>query len=206
MNKILFTGFDPFGGESINPSWEAVVALPAEVDGITIVTAKIPVVFGKSAEVLLDIVQRERPCAVICVGQAGGRAGITIERVAINCDDVTMADNDGYTPVDQPIAADGPAAYFATLPIKAMVENLRQNGIPAAVSNSAGTYVCNHVMYAVLHHAATHGLPMAAGFVHIPYLPQQVTDKAASPSMSLEMLTAGLVAMVKTLKSELGGK
>jgi len=206
MKKILFTGFEPFGGENINPSWEAVAALPAEIDGIQIVTAKIPVVFGKSAAVLLEILQRELPCAVICVGQAGGRVAITIERVAINCDDASIDDNEGNRPIDEMIARDGPDAYFATLPIKAMVDNLRQNGIPAAVSNSAGTYVCNHVMYAALHYAATRKLPLAAGFVHIPYLPSQVVDKAASPSMSLEMLTAGLVTMAKTLKTERGVK
>jgi len=200
MNKILFTGFEPFGGESINPSWEAVAALPTEIDGVSIVTAKIPVVFGKSADVLLEVLRQEQPCAVICVGQAGGRAAITIERVAINCDDANIDDNAGNRPVDELIARDGPAAYFATLPIKAMVDALRNDGIPAAVSNSAGTYVCNHVMYAALHYAATHKLPLAAGFVHIPYLPLQVKCKAAMPSMSLEMLTAGLVVMAKTIK------
>ena len=200
LKKVLFTGFDPFGGETTNPSREAVMALPPEINGIEIITAEIPTVFGKSTARLYEILDKERPCAVICVGQAGGRAGIAIERVAINCDDAPIADNEGNKPTDQKIAEDGLAAYFATLPVKAIVQDMKDAGIPAAVSNTAGTFVCNHIMYNALHYAATKKVPMLAGFVHIPYLPEQTVDKAAAPSMSMELVIKGLVSIVRTLQ------
>ena len=194
--KILVTGFDPFGGESINPALEAIKQLPNEIGRAKIITCEIPTVFGKSIDVLLAAIQNELPDAVLCIGQAGGRPNITIERVAINCDDARIKDNEGNQPIDRKIVEDGPAAYFATLPIKAMVEDMLAAGIPAAISNSAGTFVCNHLMYGVLHYAAQNRPNMKAGFIHIPYLPQQTTDK---PSMSLNNIVTGLECMIRTV-------
>ena len=143
--KILITAFEPFGGETINPALEAVSRLPERIGDAGIVTLRLPVVFGESAEALREAVRRERPEAVICVGQAGGRAGISIERVAINVEDARIPDNAGDQPRDRTIVPDGPAAYFSTLPIREMEKAVRDAGIPAAVSNSAGTYVCNSI-------------------------------------------------------------
>ncbi|MCL2397419.1 MAG: pyroglutamyl-peptidase I [Defluviitaleaceae bacterium] len=199
MKKILFTGFEPFGGEIVNPSREAIMALPTEIDGIKIITAELPAVFGKSTTKLYDLLDNHQPCAVICIGQAAGRTAINIERVAINCDDAPMADNEGNLPTDQKVAKDGPAAYFATLPIKAMVQNMKDAGIPAVISDTAGTYVCNHLMYNALHYATTRGVPMLAGFVHIPYLPEQTVNKPSAPSMPMELVVKGLMSMVRTL-------
>jgi len=195
--KILITGFEPFGGETINPSLEAVMSLPSQIDNIIIKKMSLPVVFGKSADVLYAALDAEDFDAVICVGQAGGKASINIERVAINMDDTKSPDNEGNTPIDQSIFPNSPAAYFSTLPIKEIVANLIEAAIPAVVSNTAGTYVCNHVMYAALHYAAQKQPQMKAGFVHIPYLPVQVLDKNNAPSMTLENVVAGLVVVVK---------
>ena len=146
--KILITGFEPFGGESINPAYEAVKLLPDTVCGAQIVKLEVPTVFGKAGDILHAAVAEHRPDAVICVGQAGGRAAITPERVAINIMDGRIADNAGFMPVDRTIRTDGENAYFSTLPIKAMVAAIRAEGIPAEVSNTAGTYVaiilCTH--------------------------------------------------------------
>ncbi|MCL2571128.1 MAG: pyroglutamyl-peptidase I [Defluviitaleaceae bacterium] len=197
--KVLVTAFDPFGGESINPAQVAVMLLPDEIDGITVIKRVLPVVFGRSAEILCEIIEEERPVAVISVGQAGGRPSITVERVAINIDDARIPDNDGVKREDTPIAIDGPAAYFSTLPIKAIVSDLKESGIPAAISDSAGTFVCNHIMYSALHWAALNQLELKAGFVHIPYLPEQTVDKPNMPSMSAENIIAGLVIIIKTV-------
>lgn len=150
--KVLITGFDPFGGEKINPAWEAVRALPDNIDGIEVVKLQIPTVFKKSAKKLFENIDSVKPDVVICVGQAGGRYEFSVERVAINVDDGRIPDNDGYQPVDSPVFEDGENAYFSTLPIKAIVEEVKKAGIPAAVSNTAGTYVCNHIMYLSLIH------------------------------------------------------
>ena len=194
--KILITGFDPFGGASINPAWEAVRQLPSEIDGVAVVTCEIPTVFNKSIDMLLAAIEKESPDTVLCVGQAGGRPNITVERVAINCDDAPIDDNAGNRPTDNPVVTGAPTAYFSTLPIKSMVQDMLAAGIPAAVSNTAGTFVCNHLMYGTLHHAATHRPHMKAGFVHIPYLPQQTVS---SPSMSVDNVVAGLKCMIKTI-------
>ena len=196
--KILFTGFEPFGGETINPSLEAVMSLPDQIDDIVIKKMGLPVAFGKSADVLRDMLNKDGFDAVICVGQAGGKASINIERIAINIDDCKSSDNEGAAPIDKPICPDGPAAYFATLPIKEIVANLVEANIPAVVSNTAGTYVCNHVMYEALRYAAQNRPKMIVGFVHIPYLPVQVLDKSNVPSMSLEVVVEALVVIAKT--------
>ena len=199
MKKILFTGFDPFGGETDNPSIMAVKSLPMQIDGVQIIKAEIPTVFGKSIGRLRDILEEEKPCALICVGQAGGRASITLERIAINCEDTFMPDNEGNKPSNQKIVKDGPDAYFVTLPIVTMLKDLIEAGIPVSISNSAGTFVCNHLIYGALHYAFTNKIPLQAGFVHIPYIPRQSVNRPNVPSMALELVVEGLALMVKTL-------
>ncbi len=198
MKKILVTGFDPFGGEAINPATESVKQLPDEILGVQILKREIPTVFDRSIEVLYGILKEEQPDVVICVGQAGGRPNITVERIAINQDDARIPDNDGKQPIDRTIFEEGPAAYFSTLPIKAMVRDMKEAGIPAAVSNTAGTFVCNHIMYGALHYAALHQPSLKAGFVHIPYLPMQTVDKPTMPSMSRDEIVKGLTTLIKT--------
>ena len=190
--KVLLIAFDPFGGEDVNPAFEAVKRLPDTIAGAAIVKAEVPTIFGKSLEVLHEALAAERPDAAIGVGQAGGRCEITLERVAINIDDARIEDNAGNKPVDMPIVDDGPSAYFATIPIKAMVSAIHEGGLPASVSNSTGTFVCNHLMYGVLHAASTQFEGMRGGFIHVPYLPGQVIDKRNMPSMSLADIVKGL--------------
>ena len=200
MSKnILITGFEPFGGESINPALEAVLRLPDEMDGFSITKLKLPVVFRKSIDVLYEALKKEKPYAVISIGQAGGQPDIRLERVAINIDDTDSPDNNGAKPTDVPIFPSAPTAYFASLPIKCIVESLKEKGIPASISNSAGTYVCNHVMYAALHYTAENQPEMQAGFVHIPYLPSQAVGKKNAPSMSAESVALALKIIVHTV-------
>jgi len=199
MEKILITAFDPFGGETVNPALMAVTALPDEMNGVKIIKQKLPTVFGKSADVLLSVLKGECPDAVICVGQAGGRAGISIERVAINIDDANIADNDGNKPTDKIIVENGLAAYFSTLPLKNIIQNLHKAEIPASVSNTAGTFVCNHVMYAALHYAAINNPDMKVGFIHVPYLPVQTLTKSTAPSMSIENIVEGLKVVIDSI-------
>lgn len=184
MKKILLCAFDPFGGESVNPALEAVGKV--EYNNASLEKLEVPTVFMKSVETVTKKIDSLIPDAVIMIGQAGGRAAITPERVAINISDATIDDNEGNRPIDLPIAKDGPAAYFSTLPIKKIKDALTEKEIPAAISNSAGTFVCNHLMYGVLHYIAKNRLPIIAGFVHIPYLPEQVENKPNTPSLPLE--------------------
>lgn len=197
--KILLTGFDPFDGETINPSWEAVkeVILP---EGVEIIRLPVPTVFDLAAPMVTAAIRECRPDAVVCVGQAGGREQITPERVAINVMDARICDNAGKQPVDEPVVLDGPAAYFSTLPIKKMVAAMEAAGVPAAVSNTAGTFVCNSLMYAVLHELAAEGQQIPAGFIHVPYVPQQTEGmEEPQPSMPLEQMIKGLTAALTTL-------
>ena len=199
--KLLITGFDPFGGEKINPAWEAVRGLPDRVGDIEVVKVQVPTVFKKSAKKLFEAIDREKPDAVICVGQAGGRFDLTIERVAINVEDGRIPDNEGYQPIDTPIFEDGENAYFATLPIKAMVEELKAQNIPASVSNTAGTYVCNHLMYSLLYYLSKKGLKnVRGGFIHVPFIPEQVIDKKNMPYMELSRMTKGLEIAIKAVE------
>lgn len=197
--KILVTGFDPFGGEAINPAWEAVSRLPKEIEGAEIVTVQIPTVFGDSAKRLFEAVEEHQPDAVVCVGQAGGRFGITPERVAINVDDARIADNKGQQPLDTVIQADGAPAYFTTLPVKAMVEAVKKAGLPASLSNTAGTFVCNHIMYQNLYYLAKHYPKTQGGFIHVPYVTEQVVDKPGQASMALADIVKGLTACLETI-------
>ena len=195
--KILVTGFEPFGGEAVNPAQQAVRLLPDDIGGAKIVRQELPVVFGTSGDIAVSAIRREQPDAVVCVGQAGGRAKITVERVAINVDDARMPDNAGNCPVDEPIVNGAPDAYFATLPIKTVVAAMQDAGVPAEVSNSAGTYVCNHLMYRVLHE--TRASSVRAGFIHVPFVPEQTENRPNVPSLPLEEIVKGLTAAIKSL-------
>jgi len=192
--KILITGFEPFGGEPINPSWEAVRGLPDTISGAEIIKVQIPVVFGRSADVVRAAIVEHDPDVIINVGQAGGRFEVSPERVAINVDDARIPDNDEEQPIDVPIRDDGPAAYFSSLPVKAMVTAMRGAGIPARVSNTAGTYVCNHIMYQALYMIEHEFVGKRAGFVHVPYSPQQVVNQPPQPSMGIDDMTTALAA------------
>ena len=197
--KILVTGFDPFGGEKVNPALEAVKSLPSEIHGAEIHWVEIPTVFYKAAEVLETAIVRFQPDAVLCIGQAGGRASLTPERVAINQDDARIPDNQGNQPIDTPIRLDGQAAYFSTLPIKAMVQAIKEEGLPATVSNTAGTFVCNHLMYQALYLANKKFPHMRAGFMHIPYMTVQVINKPNTASMNLTDIVRGIEAAIDAI-------
>lgn len=198
--KLLLTGFDPFGGETVNPAFEAIRLLPEELAGFEIWKLEIPTEFIRSSEVLTQAVRAQKPDVVICVGQAGGRAAVTPERVAINLMDARIPDNAGLCPVEQPIVPDGPAAYFSTLPLRKMVEKLRQVGLPAEISNTAGTYVCNRLFYSLMHLAAQEDLPLCGGFVHVPYAVQQLAGKSAgTPAMQLEDIAQALRCCIEAL-------
>ena len=197
--KILVTGFDPFGGEKVNPALEAVKSLPSEIHGAEIHWVEIPTVFYKAADVLETAIVRFQPDVVLCIGQAGGRASLTPERVAINQDDARIPDNQGNQPIDTPIRLDGQAAYFSTLPIKAMVQAIKEEGLPATVSNTAGTFVCNHLMYQALYLADKKFPHMRAGFMHIPYMTEQVLNKPNTASMCLTDIVRGIEAAIRAI-------
>lgn len=197
--KILVTGFDPFGGEVINPAIETVKRLPDTISGAKVIKLEIPTVCHQSLRVIDEAIARYDPDVVLSVGQAGGRPDITVERVGINVDDCRIPDNAGNQIVDEPIYADGPAAYFVTVPIKAMVQRIRERNIPASVSNTAGTFVCNHVTYGVCHLLAVKYPGKRSGFIHIPFLPQQAVDKKNMPSMSQDMMVEAITAAIEAV-------
>lgn len=202
--KILVTGFQPFGGESMNPAWEAVSRLPDTIGDATVTKVEVPVVFGRGPEAVERAVEEVEPDLVLCVGQAGGRAKITPEFVGINYADARIPDNDGCQPVAERIVDGGPDAYFATLPVKAMVQAMQEAGVPAEVSYTAGTYVCNDVMYSLLHTLATRHPGVRGGFLHVPYATEQATHLPAStPSMSVDDMARGIaVALEAALTHE----
>ncbi|MDE2156646.1 MAG: pyroglutamyl-peptidase I [Xanthomonadaceae bacterium] len=192
LPRILLTGFDPFGGEVVNPSWETVRALHGRrIGGHLVVARRLPTEFAGSLRALKAALRETAPAIVLGVGQAGGRRQLSIERVAINVQDARIPDNAGAQPVDEPVIAAGPAAYFSTLPIKAMLAALHAHGLPAEISQSAGTYVCNHIAYAMLH-LASKRRGVRAGFIHIPYLPAQAARKRDAPSMAQADVERGL--------------
>ncbi|UJD93945.1 pyroglutamyl-peptidase I [Lelliottia amnigena] len=201
MRHILVTGFEPFGGETLNPSWEVVKQLERmTIDDCRVVTRQLPCVFGESLTVLNSAIDELNPTVVIAVGQAGGRVDITVERVGINVDDARIPDNRGQQPIDVAIVPDGPAAWFSSLPIKAMVAAMREKGIPASVSQTAGTFVCNHVMYGLLHKIRER-TNVKGGFIHIPYLPEQAAAHAGAPSMATQTVKAALeIALTVALR------
>lgn len=199
MKSILISGFTPFDGELINPSWEAVRRLPETMEGVKLIKIQVPAAFYESGQILEAAIAQYQPDAVLCVGQAGGRAAITPEKVAINYIDARIPDNNGVKPVDVAILPDTPAAYFSSLPVRGMVEAIQNAGLPASLSYSAGTYVCNYLMYAVLHYAASKIPALQAGFVHVPFLPEQVVQRPGTPSMSLTDIISGLEACVRAI-------
>lgn len=195
--KILITGFDPFGGESVNPAYEAVKLLPDTIGGAQIIKLEVPTVFGKAGEALEQGILTHQPDAVLCIGQAGGRSGMSVEKTAINFQDARIQDNEGNQPVDLPIKEDGETAYFATVPVKAMVAAMRKNGIPAFVSYTAGTFVCNELMYTLLYLANKKYPQVRGGFIHVPYAMGQTVDKPnGTPAMALESIARGLECAV----------
>ena len=195
--KVLITGFDPFGGEKINPAWEAVKGIKDIIEGAKIIKLEIPTVFNKSIEKVKEAMELEKPDIVLCIGQAGGRYDMTVERVAINVDDARIEDNEGNQPIDIPVFEDGENAYFSNLPIKAMVEEIKGQGIPASISNSAGTFVCNHIMYGVLYHINKTYKNMRGGFIHVPFINEQILDKKNQPYMPVEHISKALEAAIK---------
>ncbi|MES2939705.1 MAG: pyroglutamyl-peptidase I [Pseudomonadota bacterium] len=193
---VLLTGFDPFGGQPVNPSWQAVQMLHgATVADHRIVAAQLPTIFGRSVQSLRGLLRQHRPTLVVCTGQAGGRGALSLERVAINVDDARIPDNAGAQPVDAPVAPSGPAAYFTGLPIKAMLAALLAEGVHAEVSQTAGTFVCNHLFYGLMHELATdpQWRGVRGGFVHVPWLPEQ-----GQPSMRADEIARGLRVAIAT--------
>lgn len=198
--KILITGFDPFGGETVNPAYEAIRLLPDTIAGAIIIKEEIPTEFIRAGKELESAIIEHRPDVVICVGQAGGRSAITPEKVAINIMDGRIPDNAGYQPVDMPIQKAGPTAYFSSLPVKAMVQKIGDAGIPATLSYTAGSYVCNYLMYTLLYLIDTKYPNMRGGFVHVPYAMEQVVNKPlGTPSMDLHQIARGLEKAVEAV-------
>jgi pyroglutamyl-peptidase len=202
MKKVLVTGFEPFDGQTINPSLEAINKLNSVINGAEIHKLSVPTVFNDSINLVKQTIEKINPDLVILVGQAGGRKEISIERVAINIDDASIPDNHGIKPINQLIVKEGANAYFSTLPIYKIVEYLKEHQLPASISNSAGTYVCNHLMYGVLHKISTHQLNIKAGFIHVPYLHEQVVDQKFF-SMSLEEITRAISLIIEITLKEL---
>ena len=193
MKKLLITGFEPFGGESINPSWEAVKRLPDKIGGYSIHKMLVPVVFGEAAKSVIEASQNFRPDVIISIGQAGGRDAITPELVGINLRHAAVADNAGYTPIDEAIINGGDAAYFSTLPVRKMTSAINDSGIPAKVSYSAGTYVCNELLYTLLSHFDK--TKTKVGFIHIPYCKEQSKE----PNMSLDDIIKAITEAISQI-------
>ncbi|WP_440053107.1 pyroglutamyl-peptidase I [Pseudoalteromonas sp. T1lg65] len=200
---VLLTGFTPFDGEAVNPSWLAAQALDGQtIEGHVVHAKELPCEFNHSLNTLYKTIDKYAPTVVICLGQAGGRSDISLERVAININDARIPDNKGFQPIDTPVIAGGDDAYFATLPIKAMLQKLHQAHIPASVSNTAGTYVCNHVMYGLLHYIKSHELNCRGGFVHIPFSPLQAVNHSGAASMSLASVIEAIKVMITCAVTE----
>ncbi|MCR5289579.1 MAG: pyroglutamyl-peptidase I [Treponema sp.] len=197
--KLLLTAFDPFGGDSVNPALEAVKQVKDIIGDVTIVKLEVPTVFKKSVATVQAAIEREKPDAVLCIGQAGGRFDITPERVAINIDDARIKDNEGNQPIDTPIFPDGEPAYFSTLPIKAMVQSIKKAGLPSSVSNTAGTFVCNHLMYGVLYTLAKKYPNIRGGFMHVPFITSQILNRPSTPSLSLPDIVKGIEAAIDAI-------
>lgn len=200
--KILVTGFDPFGGEAVNPAWEAVSRLPAETGGAEIVKLQVPTMFGRAPEAVLREVERLRPDFVVSVGQAAGRTSITPERIAINCEEASIPDNAGFQPAGGPVVEGGPDGYFSLLPVKEMAAAIQAAGLPGKVSNTAGTYVCNHLMYHILHACHTRYPRMRSGFIHVPCIPEQQAGHPEWFALPLEEIVRGLTAALEVLAND----
>ena len=200
MKKILITGFDPFGGEKINPAYEAVKLLPDQIAGAEVIKLEVPTVFGKGPQKTVDAIEEYQPDYVLCIGQAGGRSQLTPEFVGINYVQARIPDNEGNQPMNQPLVEGAPAAYFATIPVHAMVEEMKKGGIPSSVSFTAGTYVCNAMLYCVMHALATKHPTIKGGFMHVPYATEQtVNQPAGTPGMNLSDIAKGIELAVKAI-------
>lgn len=198
--RILLTAFDPFGGEPLNPALEAVEQVPEEILGAEIIKLEVPTVFGKGARAVLRAIQEHRPDMVLCVGQAGGRSAISVEFVGINYADARTKDNEGNAPKGEPIREDGENAYFSSLPVKAMVARIRRDGLPAHLSFTAGSFVCNELLYSVLYHQHKQAPWLKAGFIHVPYTPAQAATKAdGTPAMSVPDIARALTRAIEAM-------
>ncbi len=195
FKKLLITGFDPFGGESVNPSYEAVKRLPDVIGGYSLTKMCVPTLFGTAADTVIQKAEEICPDVIICVGQAGGRSGITPEVIGINLRDANIPDNGGKRPADEECVRGGTSAYFSTLPVKDIVKAIKEKGIPASLSYSAGTFVCNDLLYTLLHHFS--GRDIKIGFIHVPFLPSQAKEGVASTP--LEDITAALETAILAL-------
>lgn len=195
MRHLLITGFDPFGGETINPAWEAVKGLPDTVGPYRLTKMEIPTVFAKAAEAVLAAVERDAPDVILCIGQAGGRAAVTPEKIALNLANAGIDDNAGNRPRQEPVIPGGPDGIFSTVPVFAMADAIRERGLPGAVSLSAGSFVCNDTLYRLLHHFL--GTETRVGFLHVPYLPQQAGEGV--PSMPLNQIISALEGAILAL-------
>lgn len=195
MKHLLITGFDPFGGEAINPAWEAVSRLPDTIGNYRLTKLQIPTIFGTAAKTVLAAAEADAPDVILCVGQAGGRDAVTPERIAINCMDASLPDNAGNQPRELPVIPDGPDGIFSTVPVRAMAEAIAAEGLPGRVSNTAGTFVCNDTLYRLVHHYA--GTGTSVGFIHVPHLPEQA--KEGAPCMSLADIIAALSTAIGVL-------
>ena len=192
MKTLLITGFDPFGGETVNPSWEAVQELPDTIGDYALTKLQIPTVFGLAARTVLDRAAELHPDVILCIGQAGGRDAVTPERIGINLRDARIPDNAGHQPKEEPIAACGLDGIFSTVPVAEMAQAIREAGLPGHVSNTAGAFVCNETLYTLLHHYA--GTAVRVGFIHVPYVPAQGT-----PNLPLEQTVQALSAAICAL-------
>lgn len=197
--KILVTAFEPFGNENLNPALEILKLLPDQILGQSILKLEIPTVRFKSVSTIIEMIRKQQPDIVLSLGQAGGRSDITFERVGINIDDYGIEDNEHNMPVDEKIVADGPDAYLVNLPLKEMMHNVRDAGISTSISNTAGTFVCNHVIYAIRHYCESNPLNIQSGFIHVPFLPEQVIHKPTMPSMPLDTMVKAITIAIETI-------
>lgn len=204
--KILVTGFDPFGGEKVNPAFEVLKKLKKNIAGARITLLEVPTVFGESVQKVIAAIEEKKPDVVLMIGQAGGRYELTVERIGINIDDARIPDNKNNQPIDKPIDPEGPAAYFVTVPVKDMVQAIRQAGVLASVSNTVGTFVCNHLLYGVLNYLAKNAPHIKAGFIHIPLLIEQAIGKTNMPSMGLKTMVTAIEAAIEAIAASASPK
>ncbi len=199
--KVLLTGFEPFKKEKVNPSWEVCKKMREQkIEGVDITVEQLPVIYDEARKKAIDLCDKIRPDLVIHLGEAGGRTHISMERIGINCDEAEIRDNKKQKREGQPIEPEGKDGYFVTIPVKKVVEALKKADIPAVISNSAGTYLCNHVLYGTLHYVKERNLPAKVGFIHLPYLPQQAVDKPGKASMSLDLMVEAITICIKEMK------